>query len=113
MELVPAPGRQFKTASMILIILLGSADAIYLLLNTFGDLEILSKQAVLAINATIAFLIVPVRLIKQNIAATTDQKTAIVEFAAAAPMAPGEENVEVKIDNAIVPSVPVPAVPAN
>lgn len=105
-EIVAAPGRVFKTWSMILVIALGSADALYLLVSTFGELEFLSKQAVLAVNAVIAFLIVPIRLIKQNIPATTDQKIAVVAAAAAQPVHAGEQNIEVKVDEAVLPSTP-------
>lgn len=104
MQLVPAPARQFKTWSMILIIALGSADAAYLLISAFGDLELLSKQAVLAINAAIAFLIVPVRLIQQHIPATTEEKQDLVAVAAAQPLHRGEEPVVVQVDNVTVPS---------
>ena len=105
-EIVPAPGRQFKTWSMIIVIALGSVDAAYLLLSTFGQMDLLSKEAVLAINAVIAFLIVPVRLIQQNIPATTEQKIAVVAAAAAQPVHAGESNIEVKVDEAVLPSTP-------
>ncbi len=108
MEIVAAPARQFRTYSMLLGLFIGSFDAIVLLLNTFSDLHVMSTTTVLAINAVLGFLIVPAKLILQNIPATTEQKTAIVEAAAAQPIKAGETNVKVKVDDLVVPNTPTP-----
>ena len=108
-QIVAAPMRQMKTYSMLLGILIGSFDAFVLLMGTFADIHILSPQAVLGINAVLGFLIVPAKLILQNIPATTEQKTAIVEAAAAQPIEEGHPNVKVKVDEVVVPNNPVDA----
>lgn len=103
MQIVPAPSRQFKTYSMLLGIFIGSFDALVLLLKTFGDIHIMSPTTVLAVNAVLGFLIVPAKLILQNIPATNEQKKDMVEHVASQPMQPGESDVSVKIDNTAVP----------
>lgn len=107
-ELVPAPGRQFKTYSMWLGIAIGSVDALLLLVKAFGDLHLLSTTAVLAINAVLAFLIVPAKLVFQSIPVTTSEKVDLVTTAAALPMKAEEPNVEVQINVAPLPDTPAP-----
>jgi len=105
-ELVPAPMRQFRTYSMWLGIFIGSFDAVVLLLKTFADLHIMEPNTLLVINAVLGFLIVPAKLVLQNIPATTEQKTAMIEGSASQPIAAGFSNVEVKVDDRVVPSEP-------
>jgi hypothetical protein len=85
MELVPAPLRQFRTYSMLLGIFIGSFDALVFLLKTFGDIHLMSPTAVLAVNAVLGFLIVPAKLIAQNLSATPAQKEEIVAAAESLP----------------------------
>lgn len=102
-ELVPAPWRQMKTYTMWLGILIGTLDAAMLLVAQFTNLNILTPTQVLGINAVLGFLIVPAKLILQNIPVTTDEKIAVVAAAAAQPVKAGEQNIEVKVDDAPVP----------
>lgn len=105
-QLVAAPMRQMRTYTMWIGIFIGSYDALELLLKTFGDVHLLSPTAILAINAFLGFLIVPAKLILQNIPATTEQKKDIVAAAASQPMKEGQRNPEVKIDKVVAPSTP-------
>jgi len=59
---------------MMLGIFIGSFDAFVLLMGTFADIQLLSPQTVIAINAVLGFLILPAKLIMQNIPATPEQK---------------------------------------
>lgn len=97
-EIVPAPSRQFKTYSMILGIVIGSFDAFLLLMNAFSDMHIMNPTTALAVNAVLGFLIVPAKLIMQNIPATTEQKVDIVASAASQPMKAGYSDVQVHIE---------------
>jgi hypothetical protein len=111
MELIPAPGRAFRTWSMWLLIATGIFDLAVLLLKTLTDLHVMTAETVLIVNAVLAFATGVVRLIQQQIALTTEQKVAVIESAASQPMKPGEENVAVKIDGETVPSTPQAANP--
>lgn len=93
LELVPAPGRQFKTWSMLLAIAIGSFDSLMLLLKVFADIHWLSAEQLLAINAMLTFLLVPLKLLQQYIPITTEQKVELIETAAAQPVKPGHEDV--------------------
>lgn len=103
-ELVPAPSRQFKTFSMWLGIAIGSIDALLLLVQAIGDLHLVSMTTVLAINALLGFLIVPAKLILQNIPVTTTEKLDLVATAAAQPMKAEEADVAVHVNGAPVPA---------
>lgn len=105
-EIIPAPLRAFKTYTMWIGIAIGSADALVLLLQTFGDLHIMSTTAVLAVNAVLGFLIVPARLVLQSVPATTEEKIDLITGAAAQPMKPGEANVEVHVNGTPLSTTP-------
>lgn len=92
MELIPAPGRQLKTISDWLAIALIVLDAVHGLLLVFGDLHLMRPEALAATNATIAALILVAKRIRQQIAVTPEQKVAMVEAAAAAPVKVGHED---------------------
>jgi len=93
MNIVAAPGRQFKTYSMLLAIALGSFDALLLMLKAFADIHVISNDVLLIINAVASFLIVPAKLIQQYIPLTTEQKVDLVEAAAAQPVKVGQQDV--------------------
>ena len=97
-KIVPVPSRQFKTYSMILGIAIGSFDAFLLLMKSFTDLHVMETSTALAINAVLGFLIVPAKLIMQNIPLTTEQKVDIVASAASQPMLDGQSDVQVHIE---------------
>lgn len=109
--LVAAPARQFKTWSMWLGIALGSVDALLLLVQTFGDLHLVSTPTVLAVNAVLGFLIVPAKLILQTIPVTTAEKIDLVATAAAMPMKDDQPNIAVHVNGAPIPATPTPATP--
>lgn len=106
MKIVAAPSRQFKTYTMILGILMGSSNSFFIMLDALGKADVLSVKTVLIVNAVLGFLIVPAKLIYQNISATTEQKVDIVASAASQPIKDGEKDVVVKIDKVTVPSTP-------
>lgn len=106
MKIVAAPLRQFKTYSMILGMLIAGFDSIVLMFEVLADTEVLSVKAVLLINAILGLLIVPAKLILQNISVNTQQKIAIVAASAAQPIKKGSKDVAVKIDKFTVPSTP-------
>ena len=106
MKIVAAPLRQFKTYSMILGMVIASFDSIVLLFEVLADTEVLSVKSVLLINAILGVLIVPAKLILQNISVTTKQKVAIVAASASQPIKKGSKDVAVKIDKFTVPSTP-------
>ena len=106
MKIVAAPLRQFKTYSMWLGIGIGMFDSIILMFEVLADTGVLSLKAVLLINAILGMLIVPAKLIYQNISANTKQKIAIIAAAASQPIKKGSKDVAVKIDKFTVPSTP-------
>lgn len=110
MQIVPAPGRQFKSFSMILGLFIGSFNALALLLQVVGSAHVLSAQTVLLINGVLAFLIVPAKLLQQQLAVTTDQKIAIIAAAASLPMAEGHADVQTQVDGSTLPAAPQPAI---
>lgn len=97
MEIVPAPARVFKTYSMWLLIATGVFDLAVVMLKTMTDLHVIGAETALVINAVMVFLTGVVRLINQQIPASTEQKVALVESAASQPMKPGETPVSVEI----------------
>lgn len=104
MEIVAAPGSQFKHYSMWLGIAIGTLDALILLISRFSDLHILTLEQVLGINAVLGFLVVPAKLVRQHLLLTTDQKIAVVTAAAAQPVRAGQSDIEVKLDEAVLPT---------
>lgn len=106
MKIIAAPWRQFKTYSMLLAIFIGGFNAIIALIETLGTIDLLSIKSVLIINAVLGFLLVPAKLILQNIPVTTKQKVDMVAASAAQPIKKGNKNVVVKIDKLTVSSTP-------
>lgn len=98
MQIVATPRQSFKHYSMWLGIAVGSFPALIALIETFGQVDLLSSTAVLAITSVLGFLIVPAKLIKQHLEVTHDQKTEMIEDVASTPMKPGEDNISVSID---------------
>ena len=76
------------------------------MVETLGSIDVLSNKSVLVINAVLGLLIVPAKLILQNIPVDTQQKIAIVAASAAQPIKKGSKDVAVKIDKFNVPSTP-------
>jgi hypothetical protein len=97
-EIVPNVRLQFRTYSMWLGIGIGTLDAMLVLVQQLGELHFLNVQTVLGVNAGLAFMIVPAKLILQSIPATTDEKINAVALAAAAPVMPGHDDIQVHIN---------------
>lgn len=97
MELIPAPGRQLKTISDWLAIGLILLDGTAAVLAIFADLHLMQPEQLAAANAFIGVLILVAKRIKQVIAVTPEQKVAMVEAAAAAPVKPGHADPEVVV----------------
>jgi hypothetical protein len=95
MDIVPAPGRQFRTYTMILAIVLGSFDSFFLLIKAFSDLHMMEPTTALAINAIATFVMVPLKLIQQNLAVTTAQKEDLIQAAAKTPVHTGQADIAV------------------
>lgn len=106
MKIVAAPLRQFKTYSMLLGLFIGGFNSIVAMVETLGTVDVFSNKTVLVINAILGMLIVPAKLILQNISVTTEQKVAIVAASASQPIKEGSKDVAVKIDKLTVPSAP-------
>lgn len=106
MKIIAAPFRQFKSYSMLLGLFIGSFNAILAMVETLGSIDVLSNKSVLIINAVLGLLIVPAKLILQNIPVNTKQKIDIVAAAAAQPIKEGNREVVVKIDKFNTPSTP-------
>lgn len=106
MVLIPAPMRQFRTYSMLLVIGTGVLNLGVILTHTLSELHVVSATNLAIIDAVLMFVIGTVRMIQQQVTTTTQEKVAIVEFAAAQPMAPKQPNVVVEIEGAVVPQVP-------
>lgn len=104
MKIVAAPARQFKTYTMLLGLFIAGFDSFVLLWEVLGTTEIISMKAALIINAILGVLIVPAKLIYQNISVTTEQKIDMVSAAAAQPLKDGNKDVVVKIGKVTVPS---------
>lgn len=96
-QIVPAPSRQFKTYSMILAIVIAALDAGVLIVKALTDVHILTPEQLAAINAVLAALIVPAKLIAQQIPATTEQKQDLIAGAAALPVKAGHDDVQVAV----------------
>lgn len=97
MELIPAPGRQLKTVSFWLITILILADTALALVAYFGELHLLSAPAVTTINALLGALILIAKQYQQQIAVTPEQKVAMVEAAAAAPVKAGHVDPQIAV----------------
>jgi hypothetical protein len=107
MDLIPAPSRQFRTVSMVLLVLIGSADLIIGLLAFLGDIHVLTAPQLALANTVAVTLVGFARLIHQQVAMTREQKVETIAAVAAQPMAPGETDVSVRIDNkAALPGAP-------
>jgi hypothetical protein len=90
---------------MLLGVFIGSFDALMLMMNTFSDIHLLSPTQVLAVNAVLGFLIVPAKLIKQEITATTEQKVELINAAAAQPIAAGQPDVTARVVTVPPPTI--------
>jgi hypothetical protein len=97
MALVAAPGRTLKTYSTILAIAIAALDAAVLIAQQLTDLHIMTAEHLAALNGVLAALIVPLKLIKQEIPATTEEKQDLVAQAAQIPVKPGHEDVVVAV----------------
>ena len=97
LELVPAPGRQFRTYSMLLAIALGSFDALLLLIKVFTDVHVISTETALLVNGILTFMLVPLRLLQQYIPLTTEQKMDMIDSASWQPVRDGYRDVQVKV----------------
>lgn len=106
MKIVAAPSRHFKTYSMLLGLFIGGFNSIVALVEAFGTTDIISSKYVILINAILGFLIIPAKMIYQNISVTTEQKIDMVTAAAAQPIKDGNKDVVVKINKFTVPSKP-------
>lgn len=93
MELVPAPLRQFKTWSMLLLIVDGLLNLAGVMINSLSDAHYISAGTFGIVNIAMGFLIGAVRLVKQQVTATTEEKTALIEGAVAQPITPGHKDV--------------------
>lgn len=107
MQLVPAPMRQFQTASMCLLIAAGIFDLAVVLVQSLSDAHAISSQTLALINAGLAFATGAVRMVRQQIASTTSEKVELIAAAAAQPVHPGQLDVVASI----VPVVGLGAVP--
>lgn len=97
MALVAAPARQFKTYSMWLAIAIAAIDAAILVAKQLGELQVVTAEHIAALNAVLGALIVPLKLIRQQIPATTEQKEDLVVQAAATPVQDGHDDVVVAV----------------
>jgi hypothetical protein len=88
MEIVAAPARTFKTYSTWLAIAVVLFDGAGGLLETFSSMHLISAATFAAVNAVLVALIPVVKLIKQQLTVTPDQKAAIVADAQAMPVKP-------------------------
>lgn len=88
MEIIAAPGRQFKTISFWLLVSLFVFDSLGSLLGVFESVKFLSHEGVIVINAVVVFITGIVRFIQQNIPVTPDEKAELIEAAHAAPVKP-------------------------
>lgn len=107
MKIVAAPSRQFKTYTMLLGLFIAGFDSFLLLWEVLGRTEVISMKSALIINAILGVLIVPAKLIYQNISVTTKQKIDMVSAAASQPIKEGNKDVVVKIDKFTVPQTPI------
>lgn len=98
MKLIPAPGRQFKTVSMILLILIGAFDLSLVLLQTLADVHMITVAQLAVANAAAVFTVGVVRLVHQQVAYTTSEKVEAVEAVAAQPVLPGHVEVKVRVN---------------
>ena len=86
MELNSAPGRQFKTYSMWLLIITGLFDLAVVMLKTLADLHVMSMETLAIVNAVLVFLTGAAKLVLQNIEVSEEQKAAIVDSALSLPV---------------------------
>lgn len=98
MQLVSAPGRQFRTYSMWLVIIGGVFDLGIVLANTLSADHLISATTLALVNAVLAFAVGTVRLIQQQVPFTTEQKVDALTDLAQQPMKSGETPVEVRVD---------------
>lgn len=86
MELVAAPARTLRTYSTWLAIAVVLFDSAGGLLETFSSVHLISATTFAAVNAVLVALIPVVKIIKQQLTVTPDQKAAIVADAQATPV---------------------------
>lgn len=112
MQIVPAPLRQFKTASMILGIVIGSFNALTAMLAVFANIHWLTMNQVIGINAVLGFLIVPAKLWQQQITATTSEKKELFDAVDKQPIKAGQQDVKVELIKTagVPPTVETPPV---
>lgn len=93
MKLIPAPMRQFKTASMILVVIVGVLNLGVVLLAALAGLEVITIKGLAVGNAVLMFVIGSVRLVHQQVAMTTDQKVDMLDDVSAQPVHAGQADV--------------------
>lgn len=111
-SLIPAPGRQFKTVSMWLLIFVGVADLAISALATLGAMPLIHAQEIMIGHTILIFITGVARFVQQQIALTTTQKVDMLNSLAAAPVKEGHEDVVTTITaaSAGLPPVPPPSV---
>ncbi len=97
MELIPAPGRQLKTWSMWLTIALVVFDTTAAVLHVLDAAHLVPAVVVTIGNLLLGAAIGIAKMLRQQIPLTPEQKVAMVEAAAAAPVKPGHADPEVVV----------------
>ena len=107
--MIPAPLRQFRTWSMILLIADGLLNLAGVAINAMSDAHYISAATFGLVNIAFGFAIGAVRLIKQQVTATTDEKKELIAHAIEQPVKPGQRDVTAVIVQADKPAPPSPA----
>jgi hypothetical protein len=104
MALIPAPARQFKTWSLILVIITGAGDLAIVMVNTLSADHVIGATTLAVSNAALMFAVGLSRFVAQQIPFTTEQKVDALTVMAQQPMKPGEAPVDVHVDGVKVES---------
>lgn len=112
--MIPAPLRQFKTWSMILLILDGLLNLAGVMINSLSDAHYISPATFGIVNIVFGFVIGAVRFVKQELSVTTTEKKELIAAAADNPVKPGHQDVTaVVVKTGETPTVAQPPTPAE
>lgn len=104
MEMIPAPTRTLKTWSMRLLFVAGLFDSGVALVHLLSDAHIMDAGTLALVNAALVVASGGARFVAQQIPISTEDKIAMIESVAKAPVHPGEFNVDAQIIPAAVPT---------